>query len=616
MKIATRILHNIKVFRARNNVQQSDIIRSIFGISEQISIYPEEMSGQKRPRHEDDCEGCTGSKKRSITRRTVEKWIAEKDKSLQTLSWLRFEMSSDREHVTVLKCDVCSRFKDKLVSMRNFRPAFIDGTTNIRASTFKDHAETAMHHQAMLLAQKEIASSVVEYAPIAKAFAKANINEATKAKLKRKFDVAYMIAKENLSFTKMKSICELEERHGTDLGAGYKNDHSCATFVEFIAREQLESVVTSVAKSRFFSLQADGSTDSGNTENELFMILYLDPYCKDGSVHIRDQFLTTRYLNSGTAKGLYEAFGRALKYMGLEELKSQLIGFGCDGTNVNIAEGGLKGLLTKDFPWLVVIWCLSHRLELSLKDALKSTYFDVIDDLLLKLYYLYEKSPKKCRQLEDVVASLKECLDPSELPQKGGSHPLRASGTRFVAHKVNALERIIDRYGAYLGHLIALTEDSSVKGVDKQKMKGYIKQWGEAKALLGCAFFIDLLKPASILCKVLQDDEVCVYQAIESTIKTKKALDKLKATPFKELPTIKKILTRGKEEANGSFTYQGIEVKKYKAGMEYFSVNYASFVESVEKCLRSRIKSQDTELLTHALTILVGKRVHHPHLLT
>ena len=80
------------------------------------------------------------------------------------------------------------------------------------------------------------------------------------------------------------------------------------------------------------------------------MILYLDPYCKDGSVHIRDQFLTTRYLNSGTAKGLYEAFGRALKYVGLEELKSQLIGFGCNGTNVNIAEGGLKGLLTKDFP--------------------------------------------------------------------------------------------------------------------------------------------------------------------------------------------------------------------------------------------------------------------------
>ena len=34
---------------------------------------------------------------------------------------------------------------------------------------------------------------MVEYSPIVKALAQANINETTKAKLKRKFDVAYMI---------------------------------------------------------------------------------------------------------------------------------------------------------------------------------------------------------------------------------------------------------------------------------------------------------------------------------------------------------------------------------------------------------------------------------------
>ena len=35
----------------------------------------------------------------------------------------------------------------------------------------------------------------------------------------------------------MKPICELEEWHRVSLGAGYKNGHACATFVEFIARE-------------------------------------------------------------------------------------------------------------------------------------------------------------------------------------------------------------------------------------------------------------------------------------------------------------------------------------------------------------------------------------------
>ena len=63
-----------------------------------------------------------------------------------------------------------------------------------------------MHCLAMLLAQEETASSVVGYSPIAKTLTQANINETTKAKLKVKFNVAYMIAKENLSFMKVKRI--------------------------------------------------------------------------------------------------------------------------------------------------------------------------------------------------------------------------------------------------------------------------------------------------------------------------------------------------------------------------------------------------------------------------
>ena len=43
-----------------------------------------------------------------------------------------------------------------------------------------------------------------------------------------------------MAFTSMKPTCDLEERHWDSLGAGYKNDHGCATFVEFIARELQE----------------------------------------------------------------------------------------------------------------------------------------------------------------------------------------------------------------------------------------------------------------------------------------------------------------------------------------------------------------------------------------
>ena len=146
----------------------------------------------------------------------------------------------------------------------------------------------------------------------------------------------------------------------------------------------------------------------------------------------------------------------------------------------------MGGILQSEFPWIFVFWCLAQRLELAVKDVLKSTFFSTVDDLLLRMYFIYEKSPKKCRALEDIVVELKACLEPSEISSKGGSRPLRACGTRFVAHKVAALERVIERFGAYLAHLTGMTEDPSMKPVDRQKMKGYVLKWQSSQVLLGC----------------------------------------------------------------------------------------------------------------------------------
>ena len=77
-----------------------------------------------------------------------------------------------------------------------------------------------------------------------------------------------------------------------------------------------------------------------------------------------------------------------------------LVGIGTDGTSVNIAAAGLKGLVEGELEWVFWMWCLAHRKELALKDALKGTAFDLIDEMFIRLYYVYEKLPKKCRELE------------------------------------------------------------------------------------------------------------------------------------------------------------------------------------------------------------------------
>ena len=134
--------------------------------------------------------------------------------------------------------------------MRNYNPAFTEGSKNLRTSSFKDHAASSMHVRAMSMFKKQRGDDVAEYAPIAKALL--TMDESSQVTLKRKFDIAYFIAKEKLSFTKMKPLCDLQERYGVDLGARYKNDDACATFVTYIAKEQQHNLLETLSEVNFF----------------------------------------------------------------------------------------------------------------------------------------------------------------------------------------------------------------------------------------------------------------------------------------------------------------------------------------------------------------------------
>ena len=65
---------------------------------------------------------------------------------------------------------------------------------------------------------------------------------------------------------------------------------------------------------------------------------------------------------------------------------------------------------------------------------------DVYKQMLLRVYYLYEKSLENKSQL----SMLKEVF---EFPH-GSTTPARSQGYRWITHKRKALQRVIDRYGA------------------------------------------------------------------------------------------------------------------------------------------------------------------------
>ena len=100
-------------------------------------------------------------------------------------------------------------------------------------------------------------------------------------------------------------------------------------------------------------------------------------------------------------QGLFDVLQNSLRITGITAINTEvcntLFGIGTDGAAINVARAGLKGLIEEKLPWIFWSWCMVHRLELAIRDAFKGTMFDLIGEMLLRLYLIYENSSKNVR---------------------------------------------------------------------------------------------------------------------------------------------------------------------------------------------------------------------------
>ncbi len=467
----------------------------------------------------------------------------------------------------------------------------------MRTSNIRDHAQSDQHVHAMSLQHAQLGkadSYSVSQSPIVVALS--TLPEDEKVRPRHKFDIAYFVATEKMSFRKYPHICELEARHGVDIGIRYTTETAAKSFIHYIAESRRQGLVETLHKANFFSLLLDGSTDVGNVDNELLLVVWFDREVVDENVCTKTSYFKMSRPSTVTAEGLFEVLESALQTLGIPAITGEscakLVGIGTDGASTNMAARGLKGLVEDKVSWVFWMWCLAHRVELALKDALKQTAFEQIEEMLLRLYLLYEKSPKKCRQLEEIITDLRGCLSFDD----GGTKPIRASGSRWVGHKFNAMKRILSKYGAYTNHLAALSEDPTVKSADQAKLRGYYTKWVNGKYLLGCAVFTDLLAPCAILSKVLQYDQLNIIVALNSILRTVKETEKLSSTPLEQWATFAATLKKCTSE-NGNTIYQCQELKSFASAKAYYETHCAEYCTKVTQCIRRRLAWSDLQLL-------------------
>ena len=187
---------------------------------------------------------------------------------------------------------------------------------------------------------------------------------------------------------------------------------------------------------------------------------------------------------------------------------------------------------------------------------------------------------------------------------RGDNLPVRAHGSRWISFKRKALQRVVDRYGAYLTHLAALVEDTSIKSTDRQRLKGYLLKWRQARIIIGCGLYTDALKPVSLLSLTLQDDHINVVQGIKYILQSHSSLKKLTSQDPIQWPTTKAVFSRLKDE-NGGKVYQGAELQHFTATTAKACANQAlTDPKSLDDHMRARLEWSDVNVTRSILLVL------------
>ena len=121
------------------------------------------------------------------------------------------------------------------------------------------------------------------------------------------------------------------------------------------------------------------------------------------------EFLSVESPKHAHADGLKACTRDSFHRIGITPLHTCLASLNIDGAAINTGIHSVLGVKFKESaPWISLVHCFNHRLELAVKDTFNNTFLKDIDTMLLKLYYLYRKSPKQLRELKSDSHILKK----------------------------------------------------------------------------------------------------------------------------------------------------------------------------------------------------------------
>ena len=341
---------------------------------------------------------------------------------------------------------VCKSCKHYHSSTSDPKSSFIKGCQSYKLDAIVKHEESKMHVRSIQIEEQL-------QKPIQKSDA-ANIlvtlNKCNAEKLEKMFRTCHALVLKNRPISDFMWHNDLDEKKGLHLGTTYRNRESSKEFVQAISETEFKKVSSTISKAKFVCVIGDGSTDSSIKEQEMWFIRS----CTSGvvNVHFAGVHSTDKANAENLVIGLQTVVQENLKIQ-WNDFKSKLVALSCDGASVNTGnKGGVGALLKNQQPDIIVIHCMAHRLELSLKDVLKKIplYQKVVGTLLKGLFYFYHNSALNMAMLRNAYKALKQ--DGEKL-----LIPTRTDGTRWVGHQLLAVKNVLTSYKFIVGHMEQVT---------------------------------------------------------------------------------------------------------------------------------------------------------------
>ena len=291
--------------------------------------------------------------------------------------------------------------------------------------------------------------------------------------------------------------------------------------------------------------------------------------------------------------------GNAFHQIGIESVHQRMTNLSVDGASVNSGiHNGLGAKMRESTAWLSTIHCFNHSLELAVKDTFNTTFFKEVDNMLLKLFYLYRESPKRLRELK----MFGEMYDQS-IPKLYKSY-----GTTWIAHEVKAMEIALNNNGIYIKHLESLANTDS-QALKRAEIAGEVKSEKNGKFLIHLAIYLDVLTPLKVIGLGFQKEKHDPTEAVRRIKEFTWTMTKLQLLIDASLDSDNggrlTHLTKLFKEVDENNMYQEVKLVNFKIHKKSASAFYKEIITKLAEKMEDRFKVVSTSPIFENLILVL-----------